>query len=40
METLEKNQEKIDSDDLDYQIIDIAKAREVGILPITYSKKE
>jgi len=40
METLEKNQEKIDSDDLDYQIIDIAKAREMGILPITYSKKE
>jgi len=39
-EALEENVKKFESDDLDYQIIDVAKAREMGILPITYSKKE
>ena len=40
-EALEKNQKKFDSEkDLDYQLIDLAKAREMGILPITYTKKD
>lgn len=29
-----------ESDDLDYQVINVEKAREMGILPITYSKKD
>lgn len=37
---LEKYQKKFESDDLDYQVIDVAKAREAGILPIVYSKRD
>ncbi|MFZ4774188.1 MAG: hypothetical protein ACOYM3_02415 [Terrimicrobiaceae bacterium] len=39
-EALEKDAEKFESDDLDYQVINVEKAREMGILPITYSKKD
>jgi hypothetical protein len=39
-EALEENLEKFEGDDLSYQLIDLAKAREMGILPITFSKKE
>lgn len=39
-DALEKNLKKFKSDDMDYQIIDVAKAREMGILPITYNKSE
>lgn len=39
-EALEKNSEKFESDDLDYQLIDLARARAIGILPITYTKKD
>jgi hypothetical protein len=39
-ESLEKNAKKFESDDhLDYQVINVEKAREMGILPITYSQK-
>lgn len=39
-DALKENQKKFDSDDLDYQLIDLEKAREMGILPITYTKKD
>lgn len=39
-DALEKNADKFESDDLDYQVIDLAEAREMGILPITYTKKD
>lgn len=39
-EALEKHAEEFESDDLDYQVIDIAEAREAGILPITSSKRD
>ncbi len=39
-EALEKDADKFASDDLDYQVINVEKAREMGILPITYSKND
>jgi len=39
-EALEEAADKIASDDLSYQLIDLADAREAGILPITYTKKD
>lgn len=39
-DALKENQKKFDSDDLDYQLIDLEAAREMGILPITYTKKD
>lgn len=35
-ETLQENMEKFESDDLEYQVIDLAEARRIGILPIRY----
>jgi len=37
---LEENAEKFESDDLNYQFIDLEAAREIGILPITYTRKD
>ena len=39
-DALKKNKKKFDSDDLDYQVVDVGKAREKGILPITYTKQD
>lgn len=39
-EALEKDAKKFKGPDLDYQLIDIARAREMGILPITYKSRE
>jgi hypothetical protein len=39
-DALKENLKKFESDDLDYQLIDLEKAREMGILPITYTKKD
>ena len=39
-DALKKNKKNFDSDNLDYQMIDVGKAREKGILPIIYTKQD
>jgi hypothetical protein len=39
-QAIEENWEKFESEELNFQIIDLAEAREAGILPITSAKKD